>query len=867
IVEEEAIFNQSAPVDFNPEAGSFFEAHPPLESNTVHPFNSQKEVPFSEILIDNDFEVISRHNENTPLDNIEHSCHDDYLAGLEVTHVTHENLEEPEIAKNDSFVVQSSLQSNAKLEVNHNSKGLPETVNSPFFVPPQELNKNITISPFDHVPPHPVPPTNPHLIKIKPVVSSSSLFGDSAQSGPFGQAPPMNVHINVSNLKGFPSSKGLFDDPPKSSDSSSLFDHAKTKEVPVNPPSTISTASISVVSPPTSVGNRIKASSGSPFAATNSSNSFFDSHSTTALNTHFPSAPINPSVLPPFSQPSSPAGPANTLFETVPAHNNNSFQTFPDPPHHPQDFPQFQNAIDSSSTFQVERKPKDPVYPCASNVIVEPRITQAASELFESSSPKIDFQNSEPQIAVADHHIPAHHLQSASQTQPAPVTLSRATSGTTKVIKGRAAFVTGASPFDSFGGSNNGKELFPTPANGTPALGPFESVKAPPSSQNSAASLFDTVPATVPHVSSRPKTAQDLFSQPPPLEGSKVKGGNSKPVSAVDVFSRAPPPAPVSNTPDFNFPPTAPGVKIIPKAIDPVPEIASPHSTERTLLTPKANPKIGNQKLKSHVMGGNALPTPHGFVSLPTTNNQNNPFEQTPKPSNSFLSPPVSANPLVHPNKLTSLFEVKQEEIVPEPQTPPTEIISPVPPVNSQPLSQDQHLRNKPATRERYIKPASAIVTFGFGGRTLIMLPNIHTCPPVYQPLSQRQGSASTRILTFGVRPSPLKIYRQIDLWRNYHYSTHENPATIEEIAHYQELLTLYRGDRDIIRPSEDKIKQFIGIQVQKPTRCRLTEEIYHKKGWKQNRTTIEEHERLLWSLLQIILEFRGKVRSILLFV
>jgi hypothetical protein len=333
------------------------------------------------------------------------------------------------------------------------------------------------------------------------------------------------------------------------------------------------------------------------------------------------------------------------------------------------------------------------------------------------------------------------------------------------IFKGKAALVTGASPFDAPPSSTGQKDLFPQAAT---ASNPFDAISAPaaPGNKQTAWDIFSSKVPPAPAHAHKSSNPVDLFSTTPsvassvaptvthsvPAGGTSKVGGGRAVMNAAEIFSRIPPP---NKNPvvDFSTPPPAPGVRVQPKpAPVAVPTISGATadivipSPVREALSPAKPPlsnKITKSKLPAHLLNAipGAIPTPHGMAAPPATASTASATASLPVFGGMPMIPPsapsykVNATPLVNPNKLTSLVQVvPEEELVDKPPVTDPAMDSAVNTVDVTPIASIP----QPHVKGRYIKPASAIVAFGFGGKCLTMIPNSGICPPVYTSASKQ---------------------------------------------------------------------------------------------------------------------------------
>jgi hypothetical protein len=291
--------------------------------------------------------------------------------------------------------------------------------------------------------------------------------------------------------------------------------------------------------------------------------------------------------------------------------------------------------------------------------------------------------------------------------------------------------VAGPSPFDQSPAVGGPASLFPELA-----VDPFAQLPSniPPARRaGDAANVFQSPPKVLPAAPPLGPAADSFFQQAPPAPPAIARqtSAGKAAVSAADIFSSGPPQLPSAF--DANHPPTAPGVRLPPPSapqVVPAP-VAQPQESKIPVATSRAKTAA---KPKAHLLAHpNAIPTPHGFVSPPPSQTAA-PEVAKPPASQTAPAPPLARQkaPLVHPATLTSLVSVTAE---PVPPPEPVAVEEPHPAVRSPPES----VRTAPAFvfRGRYIKPAGPVTAFGFGGRFLLMRPDVNICPPTYSSVGQ----------------------------------------------------------------------------------------------------------------------------------
>jgi hypothetical protein len=345
-----------------------------------------------------------------------------------------------------------------------------------------------------------------------------------------------------------------------------------------------------------------------------------------------------------------------------------------------------------------------------------------------------------------------------------------------KVFKGKAALVSGVSPFDSGPSSagTGGNSLFPEPAGGS--KDPFSSVpsnvfaSSPAVSSSTKKNVMAVDLFTSPASSAAPpatfsskssdKTADSFFlSQPPPSSSSStVSSRKGVAPSAADIFSSAPPVVP-SNSFDPSFPPTAPGVKIplpsataafsisspVPGGVTSLDDVGSPGGARSPAPVASSSGKFTKSKSSksSHLSAaallaaatGAPLVTPHGVV--PTTSSAVSSISSPPVPVPSAIR--EQRAPLVKPETLVSLVTIMPEvseapEVIPALSSSDGKDALPK---TFLPSTSSGRANIGATYRGRYIKPPSTIFTMGFSGKCCMMVPDINICPPTYISVSQ----------------------------------------------------------------------------------------------------------------------------------
>jgi hypothetical protein len=485
------------------------------------------------------------------------------------------------------------------------------------------------------------------------------------------------------------------------------------------------------------------------------------------------------------------SGPAGNPFESVGSATGASFdQLPPTPPRQPQQQQQpHHSPADVFGSSDHQPRPPHPISSVDSFegtvqvTVTHPPAPQPAAvvpTLSRSMSADMNTMNSNQSIASTNMTTNGAHNKS--------FTTNPSTSG--KTFKGKVAVV-GASPFDSAapspfgGGAGGGSSLFPQTASdpfaAIPAVvGSFSSPSGgqrkttATGTKDAAASLFQSAPprtgaSTGKHpaslavpLPSNVKTASnpnDFFSQAPPPSLSRASSGRvAGGAVAADIFGASAPVSspggqynqgsPIPTAPGVKvppaFPPAAPGV-VIPPA--PTSQEGNTESSQAALGRPKSVSNIKPpMKPKSHMsmaLNAQGIPTPHGVVSPPVSQSSSS----VPILGNEMKPAPVvpmntGKQPLIHGEKLSNmLFSVEQ--------------LSPEAKAATEELKQQQQPSFEPSSasvsskafvfRGRYIKPAGTVVSFGFGGKFVLMRPDVNICPPTYTSVGQLTDDRSLK--------------------------------------------------------------------------------------------------------------------------
>jgi hypothetical protein len=189
------------------------------------------------------------------------------------------------------------------------------------------------------------------------------------------------------------------------------------------------------------------------------------------------------------------------------------------------------------------------------------------------------------------------------------------------------------------------------------------------------------------------------------------------------------------------------------------------------------------------------IATPHGYVPIASLQPGAAPAQAAAGNAQDNVGASAS-KPLVNHNVLTSLVTETKPEIV----EPPPTVVTSVPSVVAG-APQPAEGRAAPAVGDsrgrRYVKPAAAVVAFGFGGRVVTMFPKIqHNSMPVFNPAygvpTQPLPHSSGPTHTCGpVRVHSLIQLAQKEVQRQVYSGTAEANAEFHEFA---KLLTLFPG-------------------------------------------------------------------------
>jgi hypothetical protein len=512
-----------------------------------------------------------------------------------------------------------------------------------------------------------------------------------------------------------------------------------------------------------------------------------------------------PRVIPKNVVSSSSSGTVGNPFESVGSATAASFdQLPPTSPRQPQQPLHHSPAADVFGSSDHQPRPPHPISSVDSfegtvqvTVTHLPPAQQPAAvvpTLSRSMSADMNAMNNNSNQSIASTNINTNSAHNKS------FTANPSTSG--KTFKGKVAVV-GASPFDSaapspFGGVAGGgsSSLFPQTASD-----PFSAIPAPavvgsfssPSggqrktaatttgSKDAAASLFQSAPprttgstTTGKHpaslavpLPSNVKSASntnDFFSQaPPPSLPRAVSGRVAGGGGAADIFGASAPVSspgghynqgsPIPTAPGVKappaFPPVAPGV-VIPPAPTSQEGNNNTESSQAALGRPKSVSNIKPpMKPKSHMsmaLNAQGIPTPHGVVSPPVSQSSSS----VPVLGNEMKPAPVvpmntGKQPLIHGEKLSNmLFSV--EQLSPEAKAAKEEVKQQQQP-SFEPSSTS--VSSKAVFRGRYIKPAGTVVSFGFGGKFVLMRPDVNICPPTYTSVGQLTDDRSLRLVLF----------------------------------------------------------------------------------------------------------------------
>ncbi len=591
------------------------------------------------------------------------------------------------------------------------------SADDPFGAPAAAIVKNTTSSVENTAKPK----------RTVPVTTAGGLFDNTAVTNdPFSSstvAPPSTIPRatsakNLNQTKVLPTAQSLFDsNPTNTADVFSSFGVPPVAAAPVIP--------LAEKNPPVNIHPPVISASDVFSSAPTSSSSDIGGvfNAPPAVNTA-PPLPTRGSLIPRITTPREPVkakpaevSPADFFGGGVPATANDPF---------------FQSTT-SINQFE-EPKPQSILPPpTAVSVSAPPSVISPTS----SGSSLVPTPRAMPETVSADTpptiSVPNTVELKREVSDPISEKGSSGKVGGAKLIKVKPQLASG-SPFDSPTTSTGptlfpSKDLFPPAAND-----PFAAIPAPAPAVHrkpsfDASNAFKNAPNAPPpavsvHAAKSTARPVDPFGVP----------SRGKQVSAEDVFSKVPPP--IQQPSSFDLPPAPPGVKVAPIVSPPSSSVGTPVSSGTNVgedfasptktVVPAVKSKV---KPKAHLMTAGGIPTPHGIVVPPTNNNAV--AQAFDKPAVVPIVPVKSKQPLVNPQILTSLVEV-----VPE----PVQVEEPVPVV--EPPPQTTTVPQIPETRSnyrggRYVKPAAAIFSVGFGGKCVTMFPDINICPPTYISASQ----------------------------------------------------------------------------------------------------------------------------------
>eukprot|EP01039_Chlorochromonas_danica_P008530 gene8530-9403_t len=464
----------------------------------------------------------------------------------------------------------------------------------------------------------------------------------------------------------------------------------------------------------------------------------------------------------------------------------------------------------------------------------------AASDLFESAT---SSATSPASTIASASDLFASSVPAAAVSTTAPIQLGGGAGGgggASRKIKGRAQLVVGLSPFETASSSSSSC----TPS----AADLFRSTSAPSTSSGVAttAGPFDCFASpAVASTGSASLDVADVFATAPPARRTQPSAHNKR-VSAADFFvSAPPPPAPTSAAGSSSagdgfgsvsgelFPPAPPGVVLAPRTASAgVPALSIPLPTagggvssaaisgsSSPAASASASATMNKQRGRSvagHTLppripaGAVGLPTPHGFVTLPSQPVGDSSSPGPPMPFGvSPPSPGPSANSVtaMHPSggamqqRLQHYLATGDKDTSPPTAAtsatsagPPRPHAQPVPlPAPTSSLPVEGSGGSAMQAGRRYVRVAAAICCFGMGGRVVVAGPSSSSSsfshPFFPGPAATSSSLAERSVLRLGQRCGPLRCYRLLDLLQ---HSQEE-----EEMKSYLELAQMRGVHRD----------------------------------------------------------------------